>query len=257
MYVPLHILNCMEHADWFENWFGSPYYNLLYQNRDIREAQAFVDTLLDYLHPPKGSQMLDIACGEGRYSIQLAEHGHDVVGIDLSHTSILKAKKYEGEHLQFYVHDMRMPLYINYFDYAFNFFTSFGYFATKIDHINAAKAFAAGLKKDGILVIDYLNKKFVQASLSPETTIQKGGCTFYIKKSIENGQILKEISFTDAGHKERTYIEHVATFTLADFIALFKEAGMALATTFGDYHLNPYDENSSPRMIMIFKKEVV
>ncbi|MDR3680863.1 MAG: class I SAM-dependent methyltransferase [Flavipsychrobacter sp.] len=247
----------MEHVDWFENWFGSPYYNLLYQNRDVKEAQAFVETLLQYLQPPKSSRMLDIACGEGRYAIQLAEHGHDVVGIDLSHTSILKANKFERENLHFYVHDMRMPFYINYFDYAFNFFTSFGYFASQIDHLNAAKSFAAALKKDGILVMDYLNKKFVQSCIKPEDTIQKGGCTFHIKKSIENGQILKEISFTDAGNKERIYTEHVATFTLADFIALFKEAGLTLTTTFGDYALNSYDENSSPRMIMLFKKEMI
>ena len=110
----------MEQADWFENWFGSPYYKILYQNRDELEAQAFVEKLLDYLQPLPGSYMLDIACGEGRFAIQLAEHGYDVTGIDLSHNSIEKAKAHEDEHMRFFVHDMRFPFYINYFDYAFN-----------------------------------------------------------------------------------------------------------------------------------------
>jgi SAM-dependent methyltransferase len=221
----------MEHNDWFENWFGSPYYNLLYQNRDLKEAQAFVETLLQYLQPPAGSRMLDIACGEGRYAIQLAGHGHDVIGIDLSHASILKANKSEADNLHFYVHDMRMPFYINYFDYAFNFFTSFGYFKTRIDHLNAAKSFAAALKTGGVLVIDYLNKSFVQSCMKASDTIERGGCIFHIKKSMENNEIVKKISFTDAGNKERSYTEHVAMFTLPDFIALFKEAGLTLAHT--------------------------
>jgi 2-polyprenyl-3-methyl-5-hydroxy-6-metoxy-1,4-benzoquinol methylase len=74
--------------DWFENWFGSPYYKILYQNRDEFEAQEFVEKLLTYLNPAKGCKMLDIACGEGRFARQLAEHGYDVTGIDISKESI-------------------------------------------------------------------------------------------------------------------------------------------------------------------------
>ena len=94
-------------ADWFANWFGSPYYKILYQNRDELEAQAFVEKLIDYLQPLPHSSMLDIACGEGRYAVQLAEHNFDVIGIDLSHDSIEKAKASEDDNLQFFVHDMR------------------------------------------------------------------------------------------------------------------------------------------------------
>jgi len=245
----------MEHIDWFENWFASPYYNILYQNRDIKEAQAFVDTLVHYLKPPAGCRMLDIACGEGRYAIQLADKGYEVTGIDLSHTSILKAQKSESEHLHFYVHDMRFPFYINYFDYAFNFFTSFGYFDTRLDHVNAAKSFAAAIKKDGTLVIDYLNKTFVLSCYKPEDTVERGGYTFHIKKHCDKGHIVKEISFIDSGNKQRNYTEHVATFTLADFISIFSEAGLTLTHTFGDYNLSAYDEASSPRMIMLFTKK--
>src|SRR5690606_21720625 len=130
-----------EQVDWFESWFGSPYYHILYEHRDELEAQAFVEELINYLQPLPKSSMADIACGEGRYSIQLAEYGFDVVGIDLSHASIEKAKKHEKENLRFFVHDMRFPFYINYFDYVFNFFTSFGYFASQRDHLMAAKSF--------------------------------------------------------------------------------------------------------------------
>ncbi|RYD59057.1 MAG: class I SAM-dependent methyltransferase [Sphingobacteriales bacterium] len=244
----------MEHKDWFESWFGSPYYKILYQNRDELEAQEFVETLLKHLNPLSGSRMVDIACGEGRFAIQLAEHGFDVTGIDLSHHSIEKAKAAEDDSLHFYVHDMRFPFYINYFDYAFNFFTSFGYFAHDRDHVMAAKSFAGALKKDGLLIIDYLNRDYVLQNLVPEETVQRGSYTFQINRSLERNHIIKKICFADADNKQRCYTESVAAFSLADFIAIFKKAKLSLVGTFGDYQLNSYHPTDSPRMIMIFKK---
>jgi len=44
----------MEHP-WFKDWFNSPYYHLLYFNRDEQEAAAFIDRLIKDLHPAKGA----------------------------------------------------------------------------------------------------------------------------------------------------------------------------------------------------------
>ena len=241
--------------DWYKNWFGSPFYKILYQNRDEFEAQEFVEHLLDYLKPSPGSTMLDIACGEGRFAKQLAEHGFDVTGIDISHQGIETAKAFETENLHFFVQDMRLPFYINYFDYAFNFFTSFGYFEHNRDHALAARSFAAAIKENGILVIDYLNSEHVLSNFVAEETVQRGSYLFRIKRNLENNHIVKEISFTDADKKQRHYTESVAAFTLADFIRMFKPTDMALVCTFGDYRLNPYHPIDSPRLIMVFKKK--
>jgi SAM-dependent methyltransferase len=241
--------------DWYKNWFGSPYYKILYQNRDEVEAQAFVENLLSYLQPSLGSTMLDIACGEGRFARQLAEHGYEVTGIDLAINSIETAKAFETDKLQFFVQDMRLPFYINYFDYAFNFFTSFGYFSNDRDHALAAKSFAGALRPEGLLVIDYLNFEQVLANFVEKETVQRGKYSFDISRKIERNHIVKEISFRDDDNIERKYTESVAGFSLSDFNKLFRAAGMALVTTFGDYQLNPYHPTDSPRLIMIFKKK--
>ena len=115
----------MNQSAWYQDWFNSPYYHLLYQHRDEQEAAEFIDRLMGYLHPREGSRMLDVACGKGRHAVQLARYGFEVTGIDLSEESIAFAKKTETPNLQFFRHDMRQPFYINYFHYAFNFFTSF------------------------------------------------------------------------------------------------------------------------------------
>ena len=111
-------------ANWFKEWFDSPYYYQLYANRDENEAAALIDRLLDLLQPPPGSTMLDVACGRGRHAGILAKHGFDVTGIDLAPSAIAFARQFENEHLHFYLHDMRRTLCTNCFDYLFNFFTS-------------------------------------------------------------------------------------------------------------------------------------
>lgn len=244
----------MKKKDWYENWFSSVYYKTLYRDRDEHEAEQFVETLLNHLRPMPDSRMLDIACGEGRHSRQLAEHGFDITGIDLSYQCIRKAQSMQHDHLQFMVHDMRFPFYINYFDYAFNFFTSFGYFANNRDHVMAAKSFAAGLKKDGLLVIDYLNVRYTVDNLVPEERITKGDYIYDITKTVTDKHIIKNIKITDKENQQHYYAERVAAFELSDFLQIFKKAGLSLVGTYGDYNMNSYDPISSKRLIMIFKK---
>jgi len=243
-----------EKKEWFENWFDSRYYPLLYSNRDEEEASLFVSGLVDYLKPAPGSRIVDIACGEGRFAQQLAQSGHEVIGIDLSAHRIEKAKEAETSRLHFYVHDMRFPFYINYFDFAFNFFTSFGYFDTARDNHMAAHAFAAALKKGGTLVIDYFNEHYIEQRLVPAETIVKEGVTFHIRRAVKEGKIVKKIAVTDEQGEEHQYQERVSAFELKDFVALFRQEGLELQEHFGDYHLNPFDEETSPRLIMVFKK---
>lgn len=253
MLIAPAILN-MKKKDWYENWFCSPYYRLLYCDRNEQEAEHFVETLVAHLQPAHGSRMLDIACGTGRYANQLAELGHHVTGIDLSYASILRAKEQDNDNLHFYVHDMRMPFYINYFDYAFNFFTSFGYFASDRDNVMAAKAFAKGLKPGGQLVVDYLNAPYVLDNMKAEDTVERGNITFHIQKRLSGKHIIKDIRFKDEHGGDRHFAERVAAFTKDDFISIFEQAGMKLEETYGDYSLGDYTPASSKRLIMIFKK---
>ena len=83
--------------DWYKKWFGSPFYKILYQNRDEFEAQEFIEYLLRYLQPLPGSTMLDIACGEGYGTASLAKAGAaSVVGVDISADSVDHATKKYG-----------------------------------------------------------------------------------------------------------------------------------------------------------------
>jgi SAM-dependent methyltransferase len=240
---------------WFKDWFNSPYYHQLYFNRDDREAAAFIDKLINYLKPEPGSSMLDVACGKGRHSIQLAGKGFDVTGIDLSDDSINEALQSQTETLHFYKHDMRLPFWINYFDYAFNFFTSFGYFKTRREHDNAIRTIAQAIKKDGIFVMDFLNAHFAEDHLIHQSEKEIDGINFIITKWYDETHFYKKILVEDENLREPLiYTEKVAKFSLGDFTEMFAYQGLQIQEVFGDYDFGNYDVKRSPRMLMIAKK---
>ena len=244
----------MQH-DWFENWFDSPYYHKLYFERDKQEASAFIEKLVNHLKPPVPSMMLDVACGKGRHSRQLASYGHTVTGIDLSEQSINQALLTSNDQLYFYRHDMRLPFWINYFDYAFNFFTSFGYFRTQRENDNAIRTIATALKKNGVFVMDYLNTHFSEDHLIHKSEKTVDDVQFIITKWFDEDFFYKKIEVIDEMLTEPlVYNEKVAKFTLGDFTDMFAYQGLQIQEVYGDYDFGRYDVKKSNRLIMIAKK---
>jgi len=238
---------------WFANWFDSPYYHTLYKNRDEKEAQLFIDNLINYLQIPKGSKLIDIACGKGRHAKYFNQKGMDVVGVDLSPNSIDTAKKDENKNLQFSVHDMRENYQKETFDIVTNLFTSFGYFEDNKNEQKAINAMANNLKKEGILIIDFMNVKKVIANLvlNEKKTIDL--VKFDITRQVKNGYIFKDIQITDK-KKQEQFQEKVKAITLADYSKFISNAGLKIIDIFGNYKLDNFNEKISDRLILICKK---
>ena len=238
-------------ATWFRSWFDTPFYHILYKDRDDSEAHAFMETLTHYLNIPKRGTILDLACGKGRHARYLNKIGYDITGVDLSENSIAFAKQFENHSLHFKVHDMCKP-YKTQFDAVFNLFTSFGYFDDDQDNLNTIKAIKANLNAFGFGVIDFMNSEFVIDNLVPKEVKTVDDITFNLKRFVENGYIVKDISFTTHGISYN-FQERVKAFTLKDFEAMFKAANVYLLDVFGDYKLLEFNAKTSERLIMIFK----
>lgn len=240
---------------WFRNWFNSPYYHLLYFDRDESEAGAFLDKLIAYLKPPEGAYMLDVACGKGRHSLHLANKGYDVTGIDLSEESIEEALKFESDHLHFYQHDMRLPFRINYYDYALNFFTSFGYFQTQRENDNAIRTIAQSLKPGGTFLMDYLNVPYAEANMVQRSEKDLDGVGFLIEKWHDDTHFYKKITIEDDALQEPIiHTEKVSKFTIGNFTDMFAKQGLQISELFGDYNFSAFTPKNSPRLIMIAQK---
>lgn len=237
--------------NWYTSWFDTPYYHILYKDRNYREAQVFMDNLTHYLNLPEKAKVLDLACGKGRHSIYLNQLGFTVLGADLSENSIAEANKNTNETLLFKVHDMREPFEEKY-DAIFNLFTSFGYFENDEDNLTTLKAIKESLTEYGFAVIDFMNVAQVLETLVPEETKTVEEIDFHIKRYLKDGHIYKEIDFEDKGQKFH-FTEKVKALTLKDFEELMEEAGIYLLDIFGDYKLKKFHKTDSERLIMIFK----
>jgi SAM-dependent methyltransferase len=237
--------------NWFASWFDTPYYHILYKDRDYAEAQLFMDNITNYLNLPEEAKILDLACGKGRHSIYLNKLGFDVTGADLSENSISEANKSANEKLHFTVHDMRVP-FEEKFEAVFNLFTSFGYFEKDADNLMTLIAIKDSLSEYGFAVIDFMNVHNVIDNLIAQETKTVDGIDFHIKRFVIDGHIYKEIDFENKGEKFH-FTEKVQALTLDDFEKMMDKAGIFLLDVFGDYKLHKFHKRDSERLIMVFK----
>lgn len=238
---------------WFKVWFDSPYYHLLYQNRDFPEASRFVKNLMGELNLPQGSHVLDMGCGKGRHCIQLNEMGFDVVGMDLSAANIKSAKQHENEHLAFIQRDMREPLQNQQFDLVLNLFTSFGYFDDISANQQVLESAASMLRHQGLFVLDFLNAEKVVRELTPAETREVDGTRFDISRNLINGIIVKTIEVNQ--NPELQFEERVQALGKKELFAIFHNAGLAPQSTYGSYDFQPFDAATSDRLIIIASKK--
>lgn len=243
----------MSKKSWYRTWFDSPYYHILYQNRDKREAATFIDAILQELNPPGDAKFLDLACGNGRHSIFVNQKGFEVTGVDLSVNNIREAKNHESDTLHFDVHDMREPYLKGAFDFVLNLFTSFGYFQSKDENLNVLKSANFNLVRGGTLVIDFLNVDQVAKKLKSKEKLEFNGIVFEISRRVQNDLIEKHITVHD-GCEKHQFVEKVAAFSKASFEKYLGLSGFEIVNTFGNYYLDPFDPSKSERLILIAKK---
>ncbi len=154
---------------WTETFFAEYFKIFGFDNKDpdLNELEArFIARALDL---KKGDRILDLCCGTGRHSIELAKRGYDVVGIDLTKyyidcaTEEASRKKIECE---FLVGDMRAIPFENEFDAVFNFFTSWGYYSDMED-LQVLQQVHKALKPGGRFLLEVMNRDWIIAEFIP------------------------------------------------------------------------------------------
>ena len=84
----------------------------------------------------------------------------------------------------------------------------------------------------------------------------RGDIHFGIEKLVEGKKILKRISVKQAESSVLLgeFQEEVQIYTAEELTALHRQAGLEVVDVLGDYQLNAYEPNSSPRIIVVSKK---
>lgn len=239
--------------NWFESWFDTKYYHILYKHRDNVEANLFIGNLVKKLGLVAGMRVADICCGKGRHSIELSNYGLSVWGMDLSQNSINEARKLGNDRTSFDVHDMRESFPKNDFNTIFNLFTSFGYFGNEVDDLNSLTNIHHSLKLGGTFIQDYIHADYFTKDFPISEFKVIEDISFNIEKFVECGFIVKQITVTDENYSE-DFFERVKIYSTEDLVELHVQAGFSVENIWGNYSLDAFYAKNSPRIILNSRK---
>ncbi|KAA0211461.1 MAG: class I SAM-dependent methyltransferase [Ignavibacteriaceae bacterium] len=251
--------NTRNQTEWFRNWFSNKYYLDLYSHRDEFDAKRLIDLIQRTI--PVNSQMLilDLACGAGRHSIELARRGFNVTGIDLSPFLISEAEKNFKSapelnlKLKFGIKDMRKFDYREKFDIIVNLFTSFGYFENDYENFKVIENVRKSLKHEGYFVLDFLNESYLKDNLVKRSVDKFGEFKVEQTRSIQSGFVIKKIVIKKAD-ETKIYYEKLRLFSDKELTSVFRKCGFRILKRKGDYFGSAYNPKSSKRLIYFVQK---
>lgn len=238
---------------WYAEWFGSDYLDV-YAHRDVEEAVRQLDLMERVLRPSPGSRVLDLCCGGGRHSVELARRGYRVVGVDLSGDLLDAAMVHsdrKGVDVEFIRGDMRCAVADGAFDVVVNFFTSFGYFELDAENQRVLSSIRRCLRPGGAWLMDYLNRDHAVRNLVPRDERRIGDLLVRQERHIDSmrDRIEKTITLSRHGGAPRSYRESVRMYTLPEMARMTCDADLTITGTFGDSDGRPFG-NYSPRLVL-------
>jgi SAM-dependent methyltransferase len=249
-------------SPWFREWFNHPFYLEVYRHRDREEAARCISSILAITgldaKKPESVSVLDIACGAGRHTLELARLGYSVTGNDLSPYLLEEARK-EAEKCEatiaFSCCDMREFPANGDFDLVVQLFTSFGYFDKEEDDLRVFRNVNKSLKNGGWYVLDLINPSHLEKTVVPESSRTTGNLAVTEKRKLEGGRITKTISITSADGSTADFTESVKLFSLDEILRMLRSEGFAVEKITGNYNGEPFAEESSPRMMIFCRKQ--
>jgi len=148
--------------DWFEDEeFWRQLYPYMFPAERMAAAIDQVGQLLA-LTGFNGRTVLDLCCGPGRHSVELARLGFAVTGVDRSPFLLDHARERASEAgvaVEWVMEDMRRFRRPAAFDLACNIFTSFGYFEAEDDDLRVLRNVHESLTDDGVFVMELIGKE--------------------------------------------------------------------------------------------------
>ena len=250
---------------WYETFFDENYLKEYARGLTPERAQKEVDFISSTLNLPQvasnatgGARILDLCCGHGRHTVELAAAGYSMVGQDLSATFLDLAKDAAAARdlqIQFVHADMREIPFEGEFDAIINIFSAFGYF-DDTENQKVLDAVARALKPGGKFLIDLINAPRIIHDFLPQSWDELPDGTFVLTQ--------RDYNLVTGNNEEcRTYIAPDGSrrevrltwrmYFYPEFAKMLNCAGLAPIQVFGDYDGSEYTWDSK-RMIVLAEK---
>ncbi len=251
----------MQGQDWFESYVvqGNYVEELARIPAERTEQEAtFIATALAL---PKGRRILDLCCGIGRHTVALAQRGYRMVGLDLDRVALnIAAARAQEEHVQIelYHNDMRSIPFVDEIDGIINIFSSFGVYGSDDEDVQVLDSVARALSSRGVFLIDTINREYIFRNYRTNTWQRRSdGTLILVRRELDlntSRHVVTETSISPDG--DRTEHWHRFRFyALTEMIKMFKDVGLTVEDTWGDFEGSPYSLESR-RMIILARKSI-
>jgi len=243
-------------ANWWETFFHGIALDFWRAAVTVEQTRAEADFIQQQLQVSSG-KILDVPCGNGRLSLELAARGFDLTGVDVASEFIEEAKTKSAERglgIEWRQRDMRELPSQAPFDGAFCFGNSFGYLDDR-GNADFLKAVAATLKPAARFVIDTgAAAECILPSFQERRWFEIGGITLLINNRYdhEQGRIFTEYTFIRDGKMEqRPSSQRVYTFN--EISRMLNDAGMEVSASFSSLSGEPF-RLGSQRLLLVARK---
>jgi SAM-dependent methyltransferase len=239
---------------WFEEVFDESYLRTL-PFMTAEQTLQEVDFIESSLGVPRGSEVLDIACGYGRHAIELVQRGLAVTGLDLSLPLLIRAadeSQRRAVSVNFVHTDMREMSFEHQFSGAYCMLTSFGYFDDE-SNLKVAEAIARALKPGGRFLIDVINRDYIVSDLPSRVWWQGDGCVVLeeVDFNFNTNRILthRSVVFDDGQQLEHEI--SIRVYSLHELGKLLRQAGFRVIEVSGSVPTKGHFFGANSRNLMI------
>lgn len=218
---------------------------------------AEVDLILPLLAVEPGAALLDLGCGPGRHSLELARRGYRVAGVDRTASYLEQAGAQaarEGLEIDFVHQDMRHFHRPDAFDGALNMFTSFGYFEDPAENRQVLVNICNALKASGSLIMSMMGKEVLARIFQPRDWLEHEGAFRLEDRRVSNDWSRMENRWILLRGQERfEYQVSHWLYSAAELRAMLTDSGFRSVEVYGDLEGSPYDQ-AAKQLVAVARK---
>lgn len=244
----------MQVIPWYErDTFWATFRPILFPEARMRAAADEVDGFLALTGLASGARVLDLGCGPGRHSLELARRGMAVTGLDRTASylaELSEAARREDLPVEVVQADMREIR--GTWDAALCAFTTFGYFDDPADDRRVLDAVLGALTPGGALIIDVLGKEVVARGHQQRYwTWLEPGVLLLEERTVEGDfeAMVNRWTIVADGRRREHVMRH-RLYAATELRALLTQAGFTGVRVVGGWRGEPYDHRAD-RLIVV------
>jgi SAM-dependent methyltransferase len=248
--------------EWWQELFDEAYLKLWTPALTPELTAQTVGGVQAALALPPGGELLDLACGQGRIAVPLAQAGYRITGLDYSEHLLSAARQAATDaqvDIAFHRDDMRnIPAeWSGRFDAVINVFTAFGYFDDEAENQKVLEGVARALKPGGRFLIDVGHRDYLaRVFMAKDWWDLPDGTVAWTQRHFDPiaGIAGEDLSWLTEGEIRRRSFR-ARTYTATELTRMLRAAGLHPIAYYGDWELNPFQFHSRRAIIVSVKQE--